>query len=58
MLLVGSTALSSQAAKASFSWLANGEPNLTGYKIHYGTISRSYSAIHDAGLPVVIDGRM
>ena len=46
------------AAKAGFSWLPNEEPNLTGYKIYYGTESRAYTVVVDVGNPDTIDGRV
>lgn len=58
LLMFCSTASSSQTAQAGFSWLSNNEPNLTGYKIHYGTASQNYTFIIDVGLPEVIDGNM
>ncbi len=51
------TTISSLAAEATFSWLPNEEP-ITGYKIHYGTESRSYNYVIDVGLPTAIDGRV
>ena len=32
------------AADATFTWTANTETNLAGYKIHYGTTSRNYDS--------------
>ncbi|MBU4263616.1 MAG: tandem-95 repeat protein [Proteobacteria bacterium] len=33
------------AADATFTWTANTETNLAGYKIHYGTTSRNYDSV-------------
>jgi len=46
------------AAQANFSWLPNTETNLTGYEIHYGTISQNYTTVIDVGLPEPVDGRV
>ena len=46
------------SGQADFSWLPNSEPNLTGYKIYYGTASRTYTNILDIGLPDPVDGRI
>ena len=35
------TSVVAQASDVSFRWLPNEEPNLAGYKIHYGTTSGS-----------------
>lgn len=37
------------AAQISLAWNANSEPDLTGYKLHYGTASRSYSNVVNVG---------
>ncbi len=50
------TALAAHGAEATFSWTANTEPTLSGYNIHYGTSSRNYSFVVDAGLPEAVDG--
>jgi hypothetical protein len=50
------TALAAHGAEATFSWNANTEPTLSGYKIHYGTSSRNYSSVVDVGLPAAVDG--
>ncbi len=34
-----------------FSWQPNSEPNLAGYKIHYGTTSETYTNTTDVGNP-------
>jgi|GEM_PF-1903203 len=43
---------------ANFSWLPNNEESLAGYKIHYGTASRTYTEIIDIGNPDPVDGRI
>ncbi|MBI4791280.1 MAG: DUF2202 domain-containing protein, partial [Deltaproteobacteria bacterium] len=47
-----------QAAELTFAWSPNTEPNLAGYKIYYGTASRTYSMIIDVGNPAIIDGKV
>ena len=47
-----------QAAELSFGWSPNTEPNLAGYKIYYGTASRTYSMSIDVGNPPIIDGKV
>ncbi len=46
------------SGQAEFSWLPNTEPTLAGYRIHYGTASRTYTATVDVGLPQPVDGRV
>jgi len=47
------------AVDASFSWLPNTESTLAGYKIHYGTASRTYTQSVDIGNPgPSADGRV
>lgn len=36
--------------QADLAWAANGEADLAGYRVHYGTSSRTYTASHDAGM--------
>ena len=48
----------SYAADATFSWLPNTEPDLAGYKIHYGSAAGAYDQIIDVGLPDPVDGRI
>ncbi|HID68973.1 MAG TPA: hypothetical protein EYP35_00590 [Desulfobacterales bacterium] len=46
------------AADATFSWLPNSEPDLAGYKIHYGPASRQYETVIDVGIPDQVNGRV
>ena len=50
--------VTAQAADASFSWRPNSEPDLAGYKIHYGPASRQYETVVDVGLPDLVGGRV
>ncbi len=43
------TPLSVRAESVSLAWDANTEADLAGYRIHYGTASRSYTASMDVG---------
>jgi hypothetical protein len=43
------------AAIAEISWDANTDPELSGYKVHYGTASGSYQNIIDAGKSTIIE---
>ncbi len=45
-------------AEVQFSWTPNSESNLAGYKIHYGTASRGYTASVDTGNPEVADNKI
>lgn len=38
------------AMRVVLAWEANSEPDLAGYKLHYGLTSRQYSTIEDVGL--------
>jgi hypothetical protein len=40
---------SSHAARVTLAWDANSEPDVAGYKIHYGPTSRTYSFVVEAG---------
>ncbi len=33
----------------SFSWSRNNEPNIAGYRIHYGVASHAYNTVRDVG---------
>ncbi len=46
LLLLGSPL---RAENVALSWDANTEADLAGYKIHYGTASRNYTAVVDVG---------
>ena len=46
------------SGQADFSWLPNTEPNLSGYKIYYGTATRTYTTTLDIGLPNPVNGRI
>jgi hypothetical protein len=53
MFLGGMLVVSSSAGAAgqsvSFRWLPNSEPDVAGYKIHYGVASRTYTQVLDVG---------
>lgn len=46
------------AASGTFSWLPNSETNLAGYKIHYGTASKTYTVAVNVGKPELVNGRV
>jgi len=46
-IMVGVTASNALAAQATLAWDANTESDLAGYKVHYGTVSGSYSVHTD-----------
>ncbi|HLD89562.1 MAG TPA: hypothetical protein VI911_00840 [Patescibacteria group bacterium] len=48
----------SYAADLTFAWAPNTETNLKGYKIYYGSATRSYTMGIDVGLPATKDGRV
>lgn len=52
------SAFIAQAKDVTFWWKPNTEPDVLGYKIHYGPSSRSYTKVVDAGLPEIKDGVM
>ena len=43
------------AVVAEISWDANTDPELSGYKVHYGTVSGSYQNVIDAGKSTIIE---
>ena len=55
-LLLATTA-ATHAADSIFSWTANAE-TVSGYKIHYGTSSRSYNFEVDVPQPAAVNGRI
>ncbi len=42
--------LTAHSAQVTLAWDPNTEPDLAGYKVHYGTASGSYQVLLDAGL--------
>ena len=38
-----------EAARVTLAWDANTEPNVAGYRIHYGPGASSFSTVHDVG---------
>lgn len=48
----------SMAAELRFGWDPNTEPDLAGYRIHYGQSTGAYTDSVDVGLPATIDGRV
>ncbi|MBV5327446.1 MAG: fibronectin type III domain-containing protein [Chlorobium sp.] len=58
VFLLSPISANSWAAECTFSWLPNTESNLAGYKIHYGTASKSYPITIDIGKPALVDGRV
>lgn len=49
VLLLSLFAIPAFAGQASLAWNASASSNVTGYKVHYGTASRSYSTHLDVG---------
>lgn len=49
MILALICALNASATSISFAWNPNPEFNIAGYKIYYGSASRSYSSVVDVG---------
>ena len=50
--------VAAQANEARFGWSPNAETNLAGYKIYYGTASRSYTNSVDVGNPPAVNGQV
>jgi hypothetical protein len=46
------------AADLTFTWTPNTDDKLAGYKIHYGSESRTYNVVIDVGLPATVDGKV
>ena len=42
--------------KYTLTWDANSEPDLKGYRIYVGTVSRQYTMVFELGLVTVYDG--
>src|SRR5476651_2110979 len=42
-------ATSAQSATVTFMWNANPEPNIAGYRLHYGTATHTYTQVIDVG---------
>ena len=42
-IIIGLIASNAMAAQATLAWDPNTESNLAGYRVHYGTVSRSYA---------------
>lgn len=40
-----------QAASLTLYWDANSEPDVAGYRVHYGTVTKPYSSLVEAGTP-------
>ena len=49
LYLIPATSPAAGAAPVSFAWDKNPEPNITGYKMHYGTTSGNYDHSVDVG---------
>lgn len=48
-VLVGSYNSLAVGQTVSFRWVPNSEPNVAGYKIHYGVATRTYTQVVDVG---------
>lgn len=49
LLLISSAASLSEAADVTLAWDANNEPQVSGYRVYYGTASRIYSSSINTG---------
>jgi hypothetical protein len=48
-LIMAFVPLLADAESLSFAWLRNNEPDVVGYRIHYGVASRAYNTVRDVG---------
>lgn len=57
VIMIASALLPAQAwaAVAEISWDTNTDPELSGYKVHYGTASGSYQNVVDAGTATTLE---
>ena len=58
ILVMFASASRAETVSATLVWPPNQEDSLDGYKIYYGSASRSYSNSIDIGNPIPIDGKI